>query len=108
MSFESAQGAAWPQIEQSSMGRGRQFGHIGPVGGAGVDHARLAADDAGLQVGQIGDQAVRTQRSPLVVAGGRLPPSAAAYAFFDAGLGDAVADLLPDRDAEGEDLTVLT
>ncbi|MFF4533769.1 hypothetical protein ACFY1P_31425 [Streptomyces sp. NPDC001407] len=30
MSFESMQGAVRPQIEQSSTGKGRQFGQIGP------------------------------------------------------------------------------
>ena len=32
MSSESVQGAVRPQIEQSSMGKGRQFGQIGPSG----------------------------------------------------------------------------
>lgn len=49
-----------------------------PVGSPVADHAPPAADDAGLQVGGVRDQALRTQRSALGVAGGELAAGAAA------------------------------
>ncbi|MGW1405404.1 hypothetical protein [Streptomyces sp. NPDC002403] len=61
------------------------------AGGAVLYSLPLSAVDADLDVRGVVDQAVRTQRAPLVVTGGWLAAGAAAYAFFDAGLGDAVA-----------------
>jgi hypothetical protein len=79
--------------------QGRQGAAVGAeraLGGAGVHSPPFLASDADLGVRRVGDQAVRTQRSPLLVAGGRLASGSAAYTFFDAGLGDAVAtDPLP-------------
>lgn len=71
-------------------------GAKGAVGRAVLYSSSFAAADADLGVRRIGDQAIRTQRSSLSIAGGGLAVGAAAYAFFDAGLGDAVAaDPLP-------------
>ncbi len=59
-------------------GQGAAVGADRPVGSPGADHAPLAADDAGLQVGGVHDQALRTQRSTLGIARGGLAPGAAA------------------------------
>ncbi len=77
-------------------GQGAAVGAQRAVGGAVLYSSTLAAADADLDVRRVGDQAVRTQRSSPGVADGRLAPGSAAYAFLDAGLGDAVAaDPLP-------------
>lgn len=62
-----------------------------PVGGADADRSAPPAAQAGLLVGGVGDQAVRTQWSALLVAGGGFLHGCAARAGLGAGLGHAVA-----------------
>ena len=96
MSFESVQGAVRLQIEQSSMGRGRQFGQIGP---SAVRELTMRDSPQTVQVSRLAGSLIRQfghSGRPRGLAGGRFAPSTTAYAFFDAGLGDAVAaDPLP-------------
>ena len=79
------------QIAQVLVGHGPAAGAHRPVGAADVDRATTAAADADLLVGRVGGQAVRTQRPPVRVAGGRFADRATARARLGTGLGHAVA-----------------
>ena len=89
--LETVQGAVRPQLLQVRMSRGLQVAQTGPCGRAGADLPAALAADAFLEVDRIADQAVRTQRAALAVAGGRLAYCSAFRAGDRAGAGTAVA-----------------
>lgn len=67
-----------------------------PVRRSDADRASAAAVETDFEVVRVGDQAVRTQRSAVLVASGWFAPGAATCAFLDAGMGDTgAADALP-------------
>jgi hypothetical protein len=90
--------AAGPVLAAYGAGRGAESGAARAdraVWRAGIHQATAPAVDAGFEVRGVGDQAVRTERSALVVAGGGFPAGSAARAVkaavSDAGAADPLS-----------------
>ena len=84
---------AWCLTPANTAGRdipGSAAGAQRSVFGADADRAAAMTARAGFLVDRVGYQAVRAQRLPVLVAGGRLPHGPAARAWLSPGPGHAV------------------